>query len=240
MIVALISLCVALGGSAIAATKLAPKNSVNSRAVINNSLRLNDFKKSERRKLKGPKGNQGIQGVAGPPGTPDGYTKTEADGRFLGKGDKASDADKLDGIDSSDFTQGSGSQAATFRVLADNNQKTSIDLPGMGVFSFACDATMVYGLDVTSDVTDHVLWEVSDNGGVPAGHDSPAGTGSANPISGGNHVIIAQFHRSHSPLIGITDQNNATVVMTIIRGASDCRVHMQLINGHQFTNVLQP
>jgi hypothetical protein len=236
MIVALLSLCVALGGSALAAKRvvLAPKNSVNSAAVINNSLKLKDFKKAERAKLKGAKGDQGIQG---PAGTPDGYTKTDADGKFLGKGDKAADADKLDGINSSELTQGSGSQTAVFRNLNDG-QKTGVGLPGMGTFSFDCDTTMSYGLDVNSDVTDHVLWETSDNGGVPVAHDTPAGAGYSSVISSANHVIIAQFHRAHSPLIGSVDQNNATVVMTVIRGASDCRVHMQLINSHDVTNLL--
>ena len=133
MIVALLSLCVALGGSAIAATssggdpataaakkkKLAPKNSVNSAAVINNSLKLGDFKKSERAKLKGDTGAQGAQGIQGPAGTPDGYTKTEADGKYLGKTEKAADSNLLDGKDSSDYIQGEGSQSFRQGVFSD-------------------------------------------------------------------------------------------------------------------------
>ena len=62
MLVALLALCVALGGTAIATTtsnggdpaaaaakkkrKLVPKNTVNSASVINNSLKLTDFKKA--------------------------------------------------------------------------------------------------------------------------------------------------------------------------------------------------
>ena len=45
MIVALIALLAALGGSAYAARNLAPKNSVNSRSVVNSSLLNRDVKK---------------------------------------------------------------------------------------------------------------------------------------------------------------------------------------------------
>jgi hypothetical protein len=140
MIVALLALCVALGGSAVAAKKiqLAPKNSVNSASVVNNSLKLQDFRKSERTKLKGAKGDQGIQG---PAGTPDGYTKTEADGKFLGKSDKAADADKLDGKDSTQFMGGQGAVSYGKRVLDLGNDATLLTMDGLGTIEVGCHGT---------------------------------------------------------------------------------------------------
>jgi hypothetical protein len=72
MAVALVALVVALGGTAVAAHRvLAPANSVNSAAVIDHSLRAQDFKKGS---LKaGPVGRTGAtgsRGTAGAPGTP--------------------------------------------------------------------------------------------------------------------------------------------------------------------------
>ena len=140
MIVAILALCVALGGSAVAAKKikLAPKNTVNSTSVVNNSLKLQDFKKSERTKLKGDKGDQGIQG---PAGTPDGYTKTEADGKFLGKGDKAADADKLDGRDSTQFMGGQGAVSYGKRVLNLGDSVTLLTMDGLGTIEVSCSGT---------------------------------------------------------------------------------------------------
>src|SRR5262245_8453122 len=63
----------------------------------------------------GPKGETGPEGPQGPAGTVDTsnfYDKTSSDERFLGKSDKATDADKLDGIDSTELLGGSGQAVA--------------------------------------------------------------------------------------------------------------------------------
>ena len=82
MLVALLALFVALGGSSYAALRL-PKNSVGSRQlkknsvksskVKNGSLLVRDFKSSQRALLRGPQGppgERGAQGVKGDPGAP--------------------------------------------------------------------------------------------------------------------------------------------------------------------------
>jgi hypothetical protein len=90
MLVALVGLFVALGGSSYAAlqlprgsvgTKQLKNNAVTSRKVKNNSLLVRDFRASQRALLRGPQGErgelgergerglQGVQGVQGPPGT---------------------------------------------------------------------------------------------------------------------------------------------------------------------------
>jgi len=101
MLVALLALFVALGGSSYAALNL-PKgsvgakqlkqNSVTSPKVKRGSLLVSDFRASQRARLRGPRGRrgpqglqglQGPQGVPGPAGTPNGYTQAQADALFL-------------------------------------------------------------------------------------------------------------------------------------------------------------
>jgi hypothetical protein len=80
LIIAVVALFVALGGTGYAAIKLPKasvgakqlkKNAVTSAKVKNSSLLLGDFRASERRKLRGPAGTpgaQGLQGIQGPKG----------------------------------------------------------------------------------------------------------------------------------------------------------------------------
>src|SRR3954454_15216087 len=99
-VVATLALFVALGGTSYAAAKLTGKDikdsSLTGRDVKDKSLTGQDVKD---RSLKladcgdplptGPRGAAGADGVKGdrgpqgPPGTPDGFTKSEADARFL-------------------------------------------------------------------------------------------------------------------------------------------------------------
>ena len=220
MVVALLALCVALGGSAIAATKLAPKNSVNSASVINNSLKLKDFKKSERAKLKGPKGAQGIQG---PAGTPDGYTKTEADGKFLGKADKAADSDKLDGKDSTQFMGGQGAVSYNKRVLDLGNSATLLTLDGLGTIEVACSGTAsTVAADVrfrnTSGRTAEVMEDYTVNDADPTATDVVHQSLDNNelwsfPVTVDGLDGLAQFHWNISSvgsgLLGLVSGSNA-------------------------------
>jgi hypothetical protein len=77
MLVALLALFVALGGSSYAAlqlprgsvgTKQLKNNAVISKKVRNNSLLLRDFRASQRSRLRGPQGERGAQGAPGPQG----------------------------------------------------------------------------------------------------------------------------------------------------------------------------
>jgi hypothetical protein len=255
MIVALLALCVALGGSAIAATssssdpsanaakkkkkvKLAPKNSVNSAAVINGSLKLGDFKSSERAKLKGDPGAQGVQG---PAGTPDGYTKTEADGKFLGKADKAADSNLLDGKDSTDYIQGEGSVLSAFRIFADaTNSNNFIALPGIGHVEFNCGNPM--SVIFANDSNDDMQWEMTENGTLSS-HNTGNGATFNDNLGVVDTQITAQFHRFHSIGVGLSNQDNVTLIMTMFRGAigdaaTSCRVHAQVIHNHAATSFV--
>ena len=67
LIVSLVALFVALGGTGYAAIKL-PKNSVGSPQVINGSLQTTDLSKKARKALKGNRGLTGPRGAAGAAG----------------------------------------------------------------------------------------------------------------------------------------------------------------------------
>ena len=70
-VVAYLALFFALGGTSFAAAeKLVPRNSVGSPQVIDNSLRLRDFNRTQRAGLRGPQGGQGVQGPKGDKGDP--------------------------------------------------------------------------------------------------------------------------------------------------------------------------
>lgn len=86
MIVSIIALIVALGGTAYAATKITTKdiaaNAVTSPKVKNKTLKKKDFSKSVLSGLKGPKGDKGDTGETGPqgpvgPSSPATYTNPE-------------------------------------------------------------------------------------------------------------------------------------------------------------------
>jgi putative transposon-encoded protein len=89
-VLATVALFVALGGTGYAVISL-PKNSVGKRQIERKAvrspeaynLRLRDFKKGQRAKLKGDPGQQGIQGEQGPqgePGTARAYAVIDPDG----------------------------------------------------------------------------------------------------------------------------------------------------------------
>jgi hypothetical protein len=264
MLVALLALCVALGGTAIATTtsnggdpaaaaakkkrKLVPKNTVNSASVINNSLKLTDFKKAERGKLKGDQGAQGIQGIQGPPGTPDGYTKADADGKFLGKGDKAADSEQLDGKDSTEFIQGDGSQ--TFRQGVFNDAFTDgtfLTVPGIGHLGFTCSAAM--SLTFVNDSADPVQFitntMVDAQSNLSLASNELAASGGSFPtnMGGGPTQVVAQFRRFHSVVLGVSNQDTATVIVSADRSApgdaaNSCRVMAEVIHGHAAINLI--
>jgi len=68
IIISLVALFVALGGTSYAAIALAPKNSVNSASVVNGSLLKKDLNKKTIAALKGNRGAQGPAGAAGAAG----------------------------------------------------------------------------------------------------------------------------------------------------------------------------
>jgi hypothetical protein len=69
MVVAMTALLVALSGTAVAAkTALAPKNSVNSGAIIDGAVKAKDIAPAARTLLRGQNGQDGRNGAPGPQG----------------------------------------------------------------------------------------------------------------------------------------------------------------------------
>jgi hypothetical protein len=146
IVIAVLAVLLATAGSA-GAAKL-----ITSKQIKNGSIKAVDLDRSLQAKLRkvgtggvggtgqdgqrgpqgaqgpaGPAGPAGPQGPQGPAGTPDGYTKTEADAKFLGKSDKAANSEQLDGIDSNGFVQGVGDFRANRRVITGGNAGTLLD-----------------------------------------------------------------------------------------------------------------
>jgi hypothetical protein len=117
-LVAYLALFVALSTTGYAASgKLLPRNSVGTRQVIDNSLLLKDFNKSQRAKLRGPRGFLGAQGPQGTQGVPGPQGLQGPEGPPNPNAVNAQNADKLDGLDSTAFfTRGTGKRGGTVEV----------------------------------------------------------------------------------------------------------------------------
>ena len=164
-VTAMLALIVALGGTSYAAITL-PRNSVGSSQIRSNAVGASEIKSGAVRSsevkdgallakdfkagqlpggAQGPQGPQGAQGPQGPPGTPDGYTKTEADEKFIDTTEKAADSDKLDGNDSTAFMKGQGAVFAN-RIskedeATDADGTTLFTVPGLGTLTGHCTTT---------------------------------------------------------------------------------------------------
>ena len=147
-VVASVALFVALGGSSYAAVSLTGKDvrdgsltgrdihdgSLTSRDVRNHSLLARDFKIGQL-----PRGPRGNPGPPGPAGTPNGYTRAEADGRFLPLHAKAADANTLDGIDATGFVQGAGDVTFRHSLLIQNQAITNwMSVNGVAHLQVSC------------------------------------------------------------------------------------------------------
>jgi hypothetical protein len=158
-----LALFIALGGTSYAAVRLPAgsvggrqlaRNAVSSPKVRNGSLLKRDFKAGQLPAgAPGAKGDAGAAGPSGPTGpngakgdtgtvdTSNVYDKSESDGRFLGLGAKAADADQLDGIDSGGFLQGRGRALFNRRTFTIASGSVVLDVPGWGSFDAAGNAS---------------------------------------------------------------------------------------------------
>jgi hypothetical protein len=236
LVVAVIALIAATAGNAIAdgvtaVTAKLGKGSVTSREVKNGSLTLTDFKASERGKLKGASGATGAKGATGdkgaagatgpagptgpqgPAGTPDGYTKAQADAAFLGKAEKAADSEELDGIDSSGFIQGRGSNTYNHATTAG----TSNDFLKLGDVAHV-DVECAGGSPDVSLVTDAAnvtySYAIVRNGAASvAGTGTIAGAGGNTSLSpsGIDGTLTLQLWRGSTLPFGSNDIVTATI-----------------------------
>ena len=128
--IGLVALCIALTGTAYAATlprnsvggAQLKKNAVTSPKVKKSSLLASDFRPGQLpagpvgavgpRGPEGPRGETGPKGETGTVDTSNFYDKAQSDARYLATTGKAADADKLDGLDSAAFLNQAGALTA--------------------------------------------------------------------------------------------------------------------------------
>jgi Collagen triple helix repeat (20 copies) len=210
------------------------RNAVSSPKVRNGSLLMRDFKAGQLPAgAKGDAGAAGPQGPAGPNGakgdtglrgptglkgnkgdtgtvdTSNFYDKSESDGRFLGLGAKAADADQLDGIDSGGFLQGRGRALFNRKAFTVTSGTVVLDVPGWGSFN-------AYG-KTAPDGHQHAFVNLSggplsvfkDTGGSDPGWSMVADGGlSATPI-------IATSDLVHWTIVRGTDANTQILTATV-------------------------
>jgi hypothetical protein len=157
MVVALMALFVALGGTGYAITQL-DRNSVTSREVKNRSLKKKDFRRGQL-----PRGAQGEPGPAGPTGatgltgatgatgeqgeqgetgtvdTTNFFTKSQSDARFLPIAGTAADALELGGIPPDGFIQGRGYVFAVPRGVTAGQTQELAFIDGVGTLDGECN-----------------------------------------------------------------------------------------------------
>ena len=147
--IGLVALCIALTGTAYAATlprnsvggAQLKKNAVTSPKVKKSSLLASDFRPGQLPAgpagATGPRGPEGPRGETGPKGdtgtvdTSNFYDKAQSDARYLATTGKAADADKLDGLESTAFLGQAG--ALTARINGPAVDPTS---NGIAVLSY--------------------------------------------------------------------------------------------------------
>jgi large subunit ribosomal protein L7/L12 len=182
----------------------------------------------------GPKGETGPQGPQGPAGTVDTsdfYDKTNSDERFLGKSDKATDADKLDGIDSTELLGGNGQAVANAVGLPVSDDAASVPMTsvltvGTSGNQLALDAgcSSVHGTDL-----------IRFTNRTPATMNLFAESGDDNP----SYHALAPGEAAELPTLKAGDsfhiqaQANGFGVVTIeaatVHRASDCHVQAQAL-----------
>ena len=129
-----LGLAIATAGSATAARLITGKQ------VKDGSITAKDLSKSLRRQIArtGVTGPAGPQGAAGPSGPAAGYTKAEADARFLAIGATGADAAKLGGKAPGDYVQGGGFSLFNETSASRGADATLFDIPGLGSLKLTC------------------------------------------------------------------------------------------------------
>jgi hypothetical protein len=190
-VVATLALLFAMSGGALAANHFL----INSTKQINPKV-LKKLKGSPGPKgaggaqgVAGPRGSAGLQGPAGTPDTSNFFTKTESDGRYLGKGAQAVDSAELGGVAASQYTTGAGTQGSRWQELGDKGiEPNFLSIPGIGLLGVSCTVTptpsTTIGLGEGQGST-FVMWNNIPNKAAPT---------QANTIlSSGNHELKQTF-----------------------------------------------
>jgi hypothetical protein len=153
-VVATLALVFAMSGGALAANHY----------LVNSTKQISPKVLKKLKGNRGPQGGAGAQGLAGPRGLvgPQGatgtldssnfFSKTESDGRYLGKGEQATDSAKLGGVSASGYTTGEGAQGGRWLEMVNHGKEESfLFVPGIGELSLECitEPTRATGVQLT-------------------------------------------------------------------------------------------
>jgi hypothetical protein len=137
-LVAWLALFVALGGTSLAASHFMITSTKQIKPSVIKKLKGN-------RGATGPKGNQGPQGAQGAKGatgtvdTSQFFSKTESDGRYLGRGAQAADSAKLGGVAASGYTSGEGTQGGRWLEMTNKGKEPNfLFVPQIGEIGLEC------------------------------------------------------------------------------------------------------
>lgn len=186
-LVAWLALFVALGGTSLAANHYLISSTKQISPKVLKKLKGSRGPQGAQG-LTGAQGPQGPQGPAGTPNTSSFYSKTESDGRYLGKSAQAADSAKLGGTSAGEFTFGAGGQAGRWQELVDKGKEPSfLAIPGIGEIGVECttspEATAV---SLTKEAeTVFVMWDA-----IPAGKVSQMESVS---LTGSNKLLAKAF-----------------------------------------------
>jgi hypothetical protein len=193
IVISLISLFVALGGTAYAVTSL-PKNSVGSRQVINGSLEKVDLSKDAVAALKGNRGAPGATGAVGPAGAIGAAGPTGAQGATGAAGAKGDKGDRGAGVQIAARVRDAGGV-----TTSGQNAPVSWPIIGGNWLQHANEGASLYG-----DVTVH-LPDV-----CTAGSTAPNGSVAVYLDQGNTFVPMALAFANYSP-----DTHGQTLVIPL-------------------------
>jgi hypothetical protein len=178
---------------------------------------------------RGPEGPQGPQGPKGDTGTVDTsnfYDKATSDSRFLRATAKAADAERLDGLDSTQFIQGSG-QAIGAAIAVPVNTFQSHRLVEFGTLAsndyfgvyFRCTSTSTDAIFIQNFGTSAVNLFFESGGANPDYHQIAGNRGSVEfPASKTGDSFHLQIHGP----FGL-----ATLEIATVHRANDCHAQAQ-------------
>jgi hypothetical protein len=158
-VVATLALVFAMSGGALAAKHYL----VNSTTQINPKV-LKKLKGNRGAQgplgLAGPRGPQGLQGPTGTPDSSNFFSKTESDGRYLGKSEQAADSAKLAGVAASGYTTGEGAQGGRWLEMVNKGKEEDfLFVPGIGELALECitEPTKATSVQLTEDAGSQVF-----------------------------------------------------------------------------------
>jgi hypothetical protein len=238
-VVATLALLFAMSGGALAANHY----------LINSTKQINP---KVIKKLKGNRGARGAQGVAGPGGLvgPKGatgtldssnfFSKTESDGRYLGKGEQAADSAKLAGVAASGYTTGEGTQGGRWLEMVNNGKEENfLAVPGIGELALECATELAKATNV--QLTEHagspvfLTWGSYPEGQptkmktdvLKAGHTSDVETFGPTEKGTGQMIIQATANLSTSVHTFATITVSASVTENVCRFQANYTVAQQ-------------